>query len=255
MLSKLKGFFTTKTPEAAVVTAQSPSSLDKELAQWKEQAFNETSNTPDAMVLDQYAWVPVIIVDEKMRELPKHEMLGPDAKYVGKVFTDQETFILWKKKLGKETFFIPLRTHNNSLACRIRGELYFVPPSQIYKLDRLYHNKVFFKRKKIEISLPYSARIKKVTGSGEFLTQMSFGHALDLQAYIYIGVADFWDNQLDGGFLFGKCERFFPKKTTEGNYVPAPYYAATIRDFTVNRFEQQLSNSSIPPAVPDMPKQ
>jgi hypothetical protein len=197
------------------------------------------SNTRDALMLDQYEYHPVLIVGEMMRGLPKHHLLPPESIPVGKAFTDQTTFTLWKKKLGKESVIIPIRTHNHSKQTRIRGELYFLPTSFIYRLDKYHHNHVFFKRKRVKVNVPHSIRIKRPDASGTTVTVMSEGHNFEVSAWMYIGVDEHWDKHLDAGFIYSLTDHFFPRDGTK------PYFCATVDDFTTDRREQDIAATRI----------
>lgn len=201
---------------------------------WWGEAKAETKNTRDSMILDQYAYHPIIVVGEMMRGLPKHHLLPKEAIYVGKAYTVQSSFTLWKKKLGKESLIIPIRSHIHPKASPIRGELYFVPTSEVYKLDRYHHNHVFFKRRKIAVTVPYSERIRTHNERGETVVVMREGNNLEIEAWIYTGMPEYWDSHLDAGFLFGLTERFFPNKSNSLR----PYFSATINDFSTDRSKE-----------------
>jgi len=76
---------------------------------------------------------------------------------------------------------------------KIIGELWSVPANHFYSLDKFMENGKVFKRRRVALEMPLrktynDGHVERITRSDE--------------AYMYIGIPEFWEPQIDGGYLF-----------------------------------------------------
>jgi len=76
---------------------------------------------------------------------------------------------------------------------KIIGELWSVPANHFYSLDKFMENGKVFKRRRVALEMPLrktynNGHVERITRSDE--------------AYMYIGIPEFWEPQIDGGYLF-----------------------------------------------------
>jgi hypothetical protein len=88
---------------------------------------------------------------------------------------------------------------------KIKGELWKVPSSRFNFLDQWMHNGRLFKRERVTVEIPL--KIQKVYDDGTSEIERIVS---DQEAFMYVGIPEVWEPQLDGGYLFqavGICER------------------------------------------------
>jgi hypothetical protein len=118
-----------------------------------------------------------------------------DVEMQGAGFTVDE-FLLYKKKLGKETFPFALKIDSKQVRGgfkgafphKISGQVFTLKPHCIVELDNYMLNTVQFNRKLVQIQIRY----QKLEGSVYGPTQTEI-----ITAYMYIGKAPFWLEQID----------------------------------------------------------
>lgn len=170
-------------------------------ATWCRQQKRYNPYTPDLPALEQRErhWV-FICCDLKLR-LPRDYMIEREPD-VSSAFTEK-SFVMWKKKLGNQSYPIPLEnTFDDPFGqhppLRIQGELYLLTPSQIILLDNLRLNGVEFERKRVKIIVPFrKGRLYKT-------------FTKRVEAWMYIGRSSYWDELIDGGYMFNIVKIFEP---------------------------------------------
>jgi hypothetical protein len=183
--------------------------------------------TPDIARLQQYKVQLLFVYDECMKQHQRHSLIQP-AEFQCTAFTEGQ-FSLWKKKLGKESFPIPLNT-SSSMAPHsiIKGELWAIPPDNLVQLDNHKLNTVQFIRKRVRLIVPYtqqvwardrdtSARIYNLaTPPNSSILQVP--RTALIKAWMYVGIDSFWDDQLDAGYLFSPVRNYTPNNFKLTNY-------------------------------------
>jgi hypothetical protein len=154
---------------------------------WEDEKF-----TPDYAMLQQKAYHRLFVYNEWQSKQSKHHMLGDTAIRCATALTKNSNYVVWKKKLGADTFPFALETtedqkfgHETFLgpAGKVAGQLYLVTPEVIKSLDSDVLNTVQFDRKRISVEVPY--RIK----DGGTLSDR---YVREFRAWAYIGRSDFW---------------------------------------------------------------
>lgn len=105
----------------------------------------------------------------------------------------EEKFYYWKKDLGELSYPIALEkiptgfTRHDNTPAKIWGELYAIRPHAFNLLDTERENGVQFLRKRVDVRIPYihSNPIPDL-----------LEHTMEV--WMYIGVHDYWDDQLGG---------------------------------------------------------
>lgn len=176
---------------------------------------NEVKLTPDYGMLELQQAVNIFVCDEMMQRHHKHSMLG-EPEFLGVAFT-MHKFSMWKKKLGKASFPIPLEGTKDLLAppYRIRGELYAIRPKCILDIDKDKINGVLFQRKRVKLVLPHHSVVK--TKMSDVVITTSVKHVL-LSAWMYVGISERWEPDLDGGYLYSPVKHYKFHNNPLGNY-------------------------------------
>lgn len=172
---------------------------------------NQFEYTPDRLWLERHPGVLLFVYDETMRSRSLYHLIE-ESVYLGVAFTSPD-WTLWKKKLGEETFPIALngqsvgKTDRKGIRQegRIKGEVHLVQPHVLWNtLDRRMLNGIEFRRERVKVLMPYHIQTKGVTiDHNEFIKE--------LRVHMYVGVPEYWNNQLDDGFSFTHVRRFQPK--------------------------------------------
>jgi len=150
-------------------------------------------------------------------------MLDEHSQFIGNAFTLGENWVLWKKKLGVGTFPIALRIpFEMTQTGRIKGELFKVNSSRILELDEYKSNGVEFRRKRVEVLIPYR-HIKRIVNRDHNYEQVITDHVAKLEAWMYIGRYKYWQDFLDAGYHFKPCKIYEPGRLI----LPGKYYSFT----------------------------
>ena len=215
------------------------SAVDKKDYQcFAQQAKEKNKNTPDVALLERKLFNRVFVFDDMMKGHPGHDkFIREHSAFLATGFT-AECMTLWKKKLGKLSFPVALPdTFHTTPSVPIKGELYALETSQILELDKERENGVQFIRKRINIVLPYRhllfnkdrPQVYKGTRSEDsrelydnIKNQLTAELRVNVTAWAYVGVSDYWSPQLDAGYLFSPVKCFAPEQKPEQKYY---YYS------------------------------
>jgi hypothetical protein len=183
-----------------------------------------TRFTPDVPDLERREKQFLFVPDEMMEHHYDHARLGVGATKVAMALT-QDKFSLWKRKLSTGPSVIPLEKGYGSLSS-IRGELFLIRSQQMFKLDTHRQNGVEYKRTRIKLIIPYTETRLHYGQSGYYEEVVKkLDHSLN--AWMYVGVDEFWTDKLDGGYEFATVRRFHPKN----NLFKEPYYYFTNKEY------------------------
>lgn len=176
--------------------------LDAEAAEWAAQC----DQTPDNWRLEQFIRQLIFVPDDMKKGGKNHDLIeeainGP--VHLDVYTADQYTF--WLKDLGGHSFPVVLpgsyRPDAYTIvpveAAPIKGELYFIRPSQFILLDKHKQNGVQFRRERVSIRIPY--RTVKY-GPHDVLPKISQHMFVTTPAWMYVGVTEYWDPMIGGVF-------------------------------------------------------
>lgn len=203
----------------------------------KERARALTEYTPDRAVLEGFQFQLLFVYDETQRGHYEAEKLGNEWVWGATAYTANR-YALWKKKLGLRTQAIALSpsihdtfhgwaNQKGAPAARIQGELLVVTPNTIFGLDKYKENMVVFRRIRVHLIVPYREEIwLKEKNAVEHLTGTTFPRSLyyseekvvEVKAWMYVGMQEYWSDLLDGGYLFAPVKIYAPKKKELGIY-------------------------------------
>lgn len=207
MFQAAKDFFRSKSePETAAVA-------------W----LNQNALTPDICQLEQSMFQLIFLPDDMMRGKNNNHLIA-DAGRDGDVpvhpacFT-LERFTFWKKDLGVESFPIPMAkdyqpsnwVRVKPTPAKIKGQLYAIFSPRIKRLDIHRQNGVQFIRKRQEITLPYR-NVKydnhPDAGFAAKIPEISIEYIRTVEAWMYIGIPEYWDNLIGDIFQVRECNKF-----------------------------------------------
>lgn len=195
---------------------------------WMDAALEYTRYTPDIMDICLTAKHVTFLYDESMRGRSWHKHIQDESKFQMFGFT-KDRVQMWKKELGVHSFPIPLEsldprditpweTQDRFMnkfrhQAYLKGELHLLDPMAILRLDNHMENGVAFERKRVKIEVPELLVRKDINRCARRI--------VTTEAWMYVGIRSFWDQQLDAGFAFSPCEIF------NGRPELPPYYFYT----------------------------
>lgn len=191
----------------------------------------ETVYTPDIAQLEARQFTRVFLPDDAQRTHPQYELIREHSAYVCTGFTST-SFRLYRRK----TDGIAVAMEDTSQdkvkffpqgPCKIKGEIHLVQADGILKLDNHRQNGVQFLRKRIPIIFPHR-KLKWIRGPEdmhdveqsdirhyEHIPDRRIGKTKELVSLVrcemYIGIPEYWNKLIDGGFAFEEAEIFQPK--------------------------------------------
>lgn len=200
---------------------------DPKAAKWHKQCIL----TPDIWKLEQSMFQLIFIPDDMMEGKPNHGLISDvirngEAVHPACYTFDRYTF--WKKEVhsideeGKpqiEFTAIPMKKEyepTNWLRVRptpakIKGQLYAILSPRIIRLDILRQNGVQFRRERQKISLPFQHVIFNDDPNApvyEKLPVISPYYLKTVEAWMYVGVPEYWDNLIGDMFTVRECDKF-----------------------------------------------
>lgn len=188
---------------------------------WVNGVHMLTKYTPDVVTLERYFYQHMFVYNEWQSVNRGAEILKGCDRLAG-AFT-VAPFTVWNKNLGGESYPIVLETQGHGegfgelatmgLPAQIKGELYKVPSASattFNRLDTYMQNGVSFKRKRMQIAVPYT---DPATGLRDVKT---------LEAWMYIGNPDYWDPLIDN-YHFSPAKVWHRELTSEA-YAKKYYY-------------------------------
>lgn len=197
--------------------------------EWIKQANEEAALTPDIWRIERYKTQLLFVCDEMQSNCHHHPLLCSQAKSC--VAFSDTTFSMWKKRMGKESTAIPLRLEFQSgMAQRsvslehVKGEIHQIPPRHFIELDKIKQNGVQFRRVRTSFLVPHTTtRWSKQTGTFKEKT-------LDrVKAWMYIGIPEYWNDQIDEGFMFKTVQKYAAR-----NPMIERYYCFSPKEYNDN---------------------
>jgi len=172
---------------------------------WIKEMSKRTLFTPDAHLFNRTVYQLLFIYGNEQRGHIMHErLIKPHCmnnKPAAVVFTENE-YTMMKKKLGWATYPIVADIDLwNVPKLKVKGELYAIRSYMIPELDRCYSNTVDFMRQRITVTMPHHLLMwSKKTGEHRVVKQ----DHITYQAWAYLGIPDFWKDELDVGYSYGQ---------------------------------------------------
>lgn len=186
--------------------------------------LEENQHTPDIWKLEQYELQLLFEFGPMMSFHDKHELLGEDKIFCAAAFT-KDSFSHWKKKLGAESYtvalqrktstkFNPLTNTFGDAPVPIRGQIYALRAPMIIELDKYHLNTLHFERRRVDLIIPYQNQYRTLR-DGKFYSQTLYH---EVKAWMYVGVTEYWEPQLDAGGLFSPVSIIRPRNAWTKGY-------------------------------------
>ena len=198
---------------------------------WLDQA-DHSKHTPDLWRLEQYELQLLFVCDEMQPSHTKNTKLQGGIE-LGTAYTE-DNFQMYKKRLGKESFPIPMEQNGDTSKdtiftglpkTTIKGELFAIRPEQFISLDKYKENRLNFLRKRVSLYIPYREvswnKEQGVVTSEEIVKS-------PVKAWMYVGNPEFWNGQWDNGYLFLPVRTFSHKHPVKH----LRYYSYTKLEYT-----------------------
>ena len=182
--------------------------------------------TPDRLWLERHEWRLLFVYCDIMHNRRLYHMIAEDSINLGGAFTETEDWVMYKKKLGEETFPIALKS-DLGIQRRIKGEIHAVRPHLFWNLlDKRFLNGAEFRRERVKLWVPYHIQHSGVTiDHNEFIQRLS--------AFMYVGVPEYWEPQLDAGYSFAPVGAFKPNVDwVDGKKMNSYYHYSRLEDAT-----------------------
>lgn len=169
--------------------------------------------TPDYVELQQHKYQLLFCPDELMIGYHKNDLLGKSESLATAFTVDEYTMV--KKRLGKQSQAITLKERNSMYpSLPIKGKLFAVRPYRFLEIDKYKENRVQFYRERVALSVPYSV---KMWCKERDLLQRAFNEKRQhifqqdpaiVEAWMYVGVNDYWKELLDGGMMYPAVKQY-----------------------------------------------
>lgn len=205
-----------------------PSWFEEELSFPKDVARELTlsaNRSPDLGVLEESPFQLFFAPDRTMRGCSEYPLIENSA-FICYAYTLRK-YSYWQQRDGVA---IPLPgTAADVLAppLKIKGELHAVESSEFRNLDIFKDNLVSFRRQRVKLLIPHRPfhRIPERYDNGKPIplmpNQIHIGNeriSRPVEAWMYVGVPEYWNDLLDGGYLFTKMPSYKDKRPWLGEF-------------------------------------
>lgn len=187
-------------------------------------------HTPDLAWLEQHEFQLLFACDDT-KQGHSHHCLIEESAFIATAYTTQK-YCYWYQQAGDERIPIPMEAPDGVQTVRyfppplkVKGELHIVRTPQFKELDNYKRNTVQFRRKRVNVLLPYRklSKIKNVDENipirplpralqGNLHTHLSPEAVYVIRAWMYVGKPEFWDNLLDAGYRGFKTVNYYESK-------------------------------------------
>lgn len=219
---------------------------------WLADAEHHLRWTPDLATLQLSQFQLLFVCDDMKHDWDSYEKIRENsARIPYRAFT-MKNFKYYCRTVDSEKTFIPLRSDKTEFeltpvipyvpSCKIAGELHAVESEHFTKLDELKQNGVQFLRQRIKLLVPWRemplSEWKDVDGRPLPLALKGKTGVLSservhiIEAWMYVGIPEYWNDLLDGGFLFNPVwvsEAFQSKRWLRQYYNLVHSYAKPVR--------------------------
>lgn len=205
--------------------------------QWLLQKREDTVFTPDVVSLERQKAVNLFVCCELMRNMPQAELVYTGGVYQCPAYTSLN-FSTFKRTLGKASQQIPLTPdyrltrpdwadQRPAAPAKIKGELWTMLPQHIFGLDRYKKNTVQFIRVRVNVDIPYR-HVRLLKDPHSFADRMNIEKVqtkiltaqkmFSVRAYMYVGIPEYWEDQIDGGYNFQAVRVYNSRHHEIGEY-------------------------------------
>ncbi len=187
-------------------------------------------HSPDLAWLEQHEFQLLFACDDT-KHGHSHHCLIEESAFLATAYT-RNKFNFWVQEVGKDRLPIPMEaTSDNKTiryfppALKVKGELHIVRTPQFKELDNYKQNTVQFRRKRVNVIVPYRklTKIKNVDENipirplprqlqGNLHSHLSPEAVYLIRAWMYVGKPEYWDNVLDAGFRGFKPVNYYESK-------------------------------------------
>ena len=194
--------------------------------EWLSAASEPLKFSPDYSRLERYEYQLLFVCDELQRGHRLNPALGDQAMFGATAFT-KDKFTLWKKRLGRWSSATVIdRGYHDVMSSRVKGEIFAVRPWDLKNLDTIKENGYHYARRRIILDVPYRQVYWQKDGPGGGGVHVTQSKVQQVKAWAYVGLPEYWDDQIDSGLLFKPVGLFFPRKEYE-----EPYYCFTSQEY------------------------
>ncbi len=191
----------------------------------QELKFKFYPHTPDAAILEESEHQLLFICDTMMSDREEFSKIKDNSKPLWRGFTYNDYAFFSRTLPGQVPLPIPLQI-DTVLAPKLKvfGEIHQMKSKFIKELDIMRGNRVQFERQRVKIIIPGRWRQNtenRCTEPGRQLPKVLLGkkgliHPEELyirNAWMYVGIPEYWEPLLDGGYFFQKVDVKLPYQT------------------------------------------
>jgi hypothetical protein len=191
---------------------------------WLLEKINEDvkareTHTPDHNKLSSYHTQFLFLPCEYKQGLPCHDLIAHDVERVRTAYTvDPYVMYEYDRGVGSYPIVLPYSKENGTKPAFIAGDLFKVSsPDLFYSLDSIRENGIKFNRKRVQLQLR-SRKIRYVRDIHKYpeFTPLSNSTVITgwfteyIKAWMYLGVPEYWNDLIDGGYMFRPVKRYVP---------------------------------------------
>lgn len=212
-MNLLKKLFTPSVSSAHSITPDDARSIAKSCIR-----------SPDLSILEQYEFQLLFSPDRTQRGCSEYPLIQ-DSAFVCYAYTLRR----FNYYLQRDGLPIPLESDPNRPAVgnkfppplKVKGELHAIRPYQFRELDNFKDNLVSFRRQRVRLLIPHRPvyKLPQRYANGKPIPLITDQFAIGeerigrpIEAWMYVGVADYWKDVLDGGYLFEPVSYYEDKR-------------------------------------------
>lgn len=190
-------------------------------------------HTPDMGILEQCEFQLLFCPDRTQRGCSEYNLIE-DSVHIATAFT-LKRFNYYEQRDGLP---VPLPAFADNVSpysdkvsvgapsLKIKGELHAIRPYQFINLDSYKDNLVSFRRERVKILVPHSPvhKLEERYSNGKPVPLMTGQYVVGnerikwFEAWMYIAQPTYWNDLLDGGYIFNPVSSYFDKRQWLGKY-------------------------------------
>lgn len=209
---------------------------------WLTHFNEETKFTPDVAEIELAPWSIFFIHDELKEGCKGHQQIKDTSVFLADAIS-QGGFCFYNHKFADDGTpednqvalerattdrILPWADQRGAPNAHISGQLYRIRSNHVKKLDTMYENGVQFLRKRVQVRvndfrerLAFKNRFQIENFAKDYLNYHTtrgiitspISKTYFVDAWMYVGVPDFWEDQLDAGLRFEPVQLVRDKKT------------------------------------------